>query len=84
MFFSFDCNIIDTKDVLNIRKYLTKNIWYKITFGSIKNKYWYKTMFRLSKNVFIASLSFSRSLGSIVNVCDHTKFISSGNQTCMT
>ena len=41
-------------------------------------------MFRLSKNVFIASLSFSRSLGSIVNVCDHTKFISSGNQTCMT
>ena len=84
MFFSVDYNIIDTKDILDIRKYLTKNIWYKRMFGSIKNKYWYKIMFRLSKNVFIASLSFRRSLASIDNVSDHTKFISSNNHPCMT
>ena len=41
-------------------------------------------MFRLIEKVFIVSLSFSRSLASIVNVSDHTKCISLNNQPCMT
>ena len=41
-------------------------------------------MFRLIEKVFIVSLSFSRSLASIVNVSDHTNCMSLNNQPCMT
>ena len=41
-------------------------------------------MFGIIKQVFIAVLSFSGSLASIVNTPDHIKFISSNNQQCMT
>ena len=40
-------------------------------------------MFRLIKQVFIALLSFSGFLASIVNNPGHTKFLSWNNQQCM-
>ena len=40
-------------------------------------------MFRLIKKVFIALLSFSGSLSSMVDVSNHTKYISLNNQPCM-
>ena len=41
-------------------------------------------MFRLIRQVFIASLSFSGSLASIANAPDHIKCISLNNQQCLT
>ena len=41
-------------------------------------------MFRLTKQEFIALLSFSGSLTSVVNIPGHTKRISLNNQQCMT
>ena len=41
-----------------------------------KNRESYKIMFRLIKKLFIALLNFSGSLANIVNVSDHTKYIS--------
>ena len=40
-------------------------------------------MFRLTKQVFNALLSFSRSLAGMVNVSDHTKCITLIKQRCM-
>ena len=38
-FFSVDFNPVDTNDVLDIQKYLTKGTSYKIVFGLIKKIY---------------------------------------------
>ena len=35
-FFAVDFNPIDTKDILDVHKYLMKRTWYKIMFGLIK------------------------------------------------
>ena len=35
-FFSIDFNLIDSKAIFEIHKYLMKKTWYKILFGSIK------------------------------------------------
>ena len=40
-------------------------------------------MHEFFKQVFIAFLNFNGSLTSMVNVSDHTKCISLGNQPCM-
>ena len=37
IFFSVDFNSGDTKDILDIDKYLTKRTWNKTMFGLIKN-----------------------------------------------
>ena len=39
-------------------------------------------MFKLAKQVFIALLTFRRSLANIVNAIDHIKFVSLDNQQC--
>ena len=41
-------------------------------------------MFKIMKKVFIASLSFSKSLASIGNVSDHRKCIFLNNQPWIT
>ena len=41
-------------------------------------------MFKLIKKVFIALLSFIRSLASVAKACNHAKYISWKNQLCMT
>ena len=43
-FFSVDFNLTDTKDILDIQKYLMKRTWYKI-------------MFELNKKIFIGLLT---------------------------
>ena len=53
-FFSVDFNPVDTKDVLDIHKYLMKRKWYKI-------------MFKINKKVFIVLLSNKHVI--IENAC---------------
>ena len=38
-FFSIDFNPTDTKDILDIHKYLMKGTWYKTMFGLIKKTF---------------------------------------------
>ena len=63
--FSVDFNLIDTKNILDIPKYLMNRTWYKI-------------MFELIKKIFVGLLT------GLVNWSNHAKFVSLGNQKCMT
>ena len=61
---------IGVDDILDIHKYLIKKQ--------------YKIIIRLIKKVFVALLSFSRSLGRMVDVSNFTTCISLNIQICMT
>ena len=50
---------------------------------SIHQKTWYKTMLRLTKELFIPLLSFRQPWAIMANVSKFTTFISLNNQQCM-